>query len=59
MFFSKKNDYSRRAFVDLPVCAKREFTEETGIKIPNNTIFIPLGEIRQSSIKIVHARAFE
>ncbi|MFH1325209.1 MAG: NUDIX domain-containing protein [archaeon] len=39
--------------------AKREFVEETGIKLTGKNEFIPLGEVRQKSGKIVHAWAFE
>lgn len=38
--------------------AKREFFEETGIKVKANN-FIELGNIKQKSGKIVHAWAFE
>ncbi|MBI4116514.1 NUDIX domain-containing protein [Candidatus Pacearchaeota archaeon] len=39
-------------------CAKREFEEETGIKVKAEK-FIELGSIKQKSGKIVHAWAFE
>jgi len=43
---------------DLFDVAKREFSEETGIAIPENTKFIPLGNIKQGNGKIVHAWGF-
>lgn len=39
--------------------AKREFREETGIRIKQGTNFLPLGTIRQNSRKFVTAWAFE
>lgn len=44
---------------DLLKVAKREFIEETGIEIPENSKFIPLGNIKQKNGKIVHAWAFK
>ena len=41
---------------DLLAAATREFTEETGL-VPSGS-FIPLGEIKHKSGKIVHAWAF-
>ena len=43
---------------DFFECAKREFEEETGIKVKSEK-FIELGQIKQKSGKIVHAWAFE
>jgi predicted NUDIX family NTP pyrophosphohydrolase len=43
---------------DLFECAKREFLEETSVKIETDK-FISLGEVKQKSGKIVHAWAFE
>lgn len=39
--------------------AKREFQEETGIKISNDVKFLELGNIKQKNNKIVHAWGFE
>jgi predicted NUDIX family NTP pyrophosphohydrolase len=41
----------------LPECARREFTEETGVT-PSGP-YLPLGSIRQRSGKTVHAWAWE
>jgi predicted NUDIX family NTP pyrophosphohydrolase len=43
---------------ELLEVAKREFTEETGISIPNGVEFIQLGEVKQKNGKIVHAWGF-
>ncbi len=43
---------------DFFECAKREFEEETGIKLKTEK-FIELGNVKQKSGKIVHAWAFE
>lgn len=43
---------------DLLEAAKREFMEETGIKLNGNE-FMELGTIKQKNGKIVHAWAFE
>ncbi len=42
---------------DLLETAKREFKEETGVKAEGS--FIPLGQVKQKSGKLVHAWAFE
>jgi predicted NUDIX family NTP pyrophosphohydrolase len=42
---------------DLLACARREFTEETGLKIEGS--FVPLAPVRQKSGKTVHAFAVE
>lgn len=44
---------------NLIEAAKREFEEETGIKPEHKGDFIPLGEVKQKSGKIVHAFAFK
>lgn len=43
---------------DFFECAKREFEEETGIKVKAEK-FIELGDVKQKSGKIVYAWAFE
>src|SRR3954468_9686179 len=42
---------------DLLAVARREFQEETGL--PAREPFLPLGQVRQKSGKVVHAWAFE
>jgi predicted NUDIX family NTP pyrophosphohydrolase len=42
---------------DLLCCARREFAEETGLPIDGE--FVPLGQVRQSGGKMVHAWAVE
>jgi predicted NUDIX family NTP pyrophosphohydrolase len=42
---------------DLLAVARREFQEETGL--PTHEPFLPLGQVRQKSGKVVHAWAFE
>ena len=42
---------------DLLACARREFTEETGLTVEGP--FVPLAPVRQKSGKIVHAFAVE
>jgi predicted NUDIX family NTP pyrophosphohydrolase len=43
---------------DLLAAAQREFREETGFD-PSAARYLPLGEVRQKSGKVVHAWAFE
>ena len=38
--------------------ARREFREETGVKVPDVKL-LPLGEVKQKAGKVVHAWAFE
>lgn len=42
---------------DLLACARREFTEETGLSVDGP--FVPLGPVKQKSGKTVHAFAAE
>jgi predicted NUDIX family NTP pyrophosphohydrolase len=42
---------------DLLAAARRELEEETGVIVPD-TVFAPLGHVRQRGGKIVHAWAF-
>lgn len=44
---------------DAFTAAKREFQEETGLRLAGEGGFIPLGRIRQRSGKVVDAWAFE
>ncbi len=63
-FFAKRDDGAwtiPKGLVDtdedLLAAARREFEEETGFRV-EATRFVPLGEVRQRSGKVVHAWAF-
>jgi predicted NUDIX family NTP pyrophosphohydrolase len=43
---------------DLIDTARREFQEETGVKLKDDNL-LPLGEVKQKAGKVVHAWAFE
>ena len=43
---------------ELVDTARREFHEETGVKVPEAKL-LPLGEVKQKAGKVVHAWAFE
>lgn len=43
---------------DRLAAARRELEEETGIRVAEETRFVPIGEVRQKGGKVVHAWAF-